>query len=95
MSLTLDPHLQLTRIRFWTGGQFKSTTHRVLKPTAAEMSKPRLSIAYFVHPDDDTLISAIDKTKSSIKGLSTDKSITAYDYLHQRLNATYISRKEA
>lgn len=59
-----------------------------------EQSKPRLSLAYFFHPDDDAIVNAMDKTVESIKGLSTETSLTAYEYLHQRLRATYTSRKD-
>ncbi|EIM20478.1 Clavaminate synthase-like protein [Wallemia mellicola CBS 633.66] len=81
-------------MEFWTGGQFKSTTHRVVKPKMTEQSKPRQSLAYFFHPDDDAIVNAMDTTVESIKGLSTETSLTAYEYLHQRLRATYTSRKD-
>ena len=43
---------------------------------------PRRSLAFFVHPDDDTIIKCLD-------GSEKYPSITAYDYQWERLNATY------
>ncbi|XP_078359477.1 uncharacterized protein LOC144643951 [Oculina patagonica] len=67
----------------WTADQLKSTRHRVSIP-AEECHKrvPRRSLAFFVHPDDDTVIKCLD-------GSEKYPPITAYDYLWQRLYATY------
>ena len=76
-------------LEFWTGGLFKSTIHRVLKPEYS--TKERLSIAYFLHPNDDCQIRSFNNHNHSttIKGLSLDNIFTAKEYLNQRLNATY------
>lgn len=35
-------------MEFWTGGQLKSTVHRVSLPRSPEEAGPRFSIAYFL-----------------------------------------------
>lgn len=67
----------------WTGDRLKSTRHRVSIPSEeCHRRVPRRSLAFFVHPDDDTVIECLD-------GSQKYPSITAYDYLWQRLKATY------
>lgn len=67
----------------WTGDRLKSTRHRVSIPSEeCHRRVPRRSLAFFVHPDDDTVIECLD-------GSQKYPPITAYDYLWQRLKATY------
>lgn len=67
----------------WTADKLKSTRHRVSIPTEeCNRRVPRRSLAFFVHPDDDTVVKCLD-------GSDKYPSITAYDYLWRRLNATY------
>ncbi|KAG8877837.1 hypothetical protein FRB97_003118 [Tulasnella sp. 331] len=49
---------------FWTGGKFKSTMHRVVLPRSEKEAGPRFSIAYFLQPDDDVLISRLTSPTS-------------------------------
>lgn len=57
--------------------------HRVVLPLAEiGRDKPRVSLAYFVHPDDDTLVECID-------GSNKYQPITSLEYLQRRLDATY------
>ena len=57
--------------------------HRVSIPEEeCQRRVPRRSVAFFVHPDDDTIIKCLD-------GSEKYPSITAYDYQWERLNATY------
>ena len=77
-------------MQFWTEGKLKSTVHRVSFPEGD--SKERFSIAYFCHPLDEVEIEPVPSPlianslahNGSIKG-----TITAQEYLSQRLNATY------
>lgn len=57
--------------------------HRVLVP-AEEIRRQttRQSIAFFVHPDNDVVVSQLDGSEDS-------PSVVALDYLMQRLSATY------
>ena len=44
----------------WTNDRWKSTLHRVVNPPAEARSRSRrMSIAYFLHPNYDALISAL------------------------------------
>ena len=57
--------------------------HRVVIPeTQVNRAKARMSIAYFMHPDDDCLIKCID-------GSNKYEPITSLDYLNMRFQATY------
>ncbi|MET1219580.1 MAG: 2OG-Fe(II) oxygenase family protein [Glaciecola sp.] len=53
-----------------SGGYFPSTSHRVINPEGADMSKSRISLPLFLHPRPDVVLS--------------DKH-TAKSYLHERL----------
>ncbi len=54
-----------------TGHFYKSTTHRVINPKGADMTKPRLSLPMFIHPRADVRLS--------------DHYLTAEGYLDERL----------
>ncbi|KAK2179381.1 hypothetical protein NP493_494g04118 [Ridgeia piscesae] len=67
----------------WTADKLISTKHRVVIPeTQVNRAKARMSIAYFMHPDDDCLIKCID-------GSNKYEPITSLDYLNMRFQATY------
>ncbi|XP_078694048.1 uncharacterized protein LOC144923418 isoform X1 [Branchiostoma floridae x Branchiostoma belcheri] len=67
----------------WTADKLASTMHRVLLPETEEGQKShRRSIAFFVHPNKDTLISSLD-------GSNKYPPIKAGDYLDERLTSTY------
>lgn len=63
----------------WTNTIYRSTPHRVLPPP-----RPRSSIAFFLDPNPDSLIRALDGT-----GPAKFPPILASDYLRSRLDATY------
>ncbi|XP_019628255.1 PREDICTED: UPF0676 protein C1494.01-like [Branchiostoma belcheri] len=45
----------------WSGDKLRSTPHRVVLPDEEEWRKvPRRSIPFFVHPDDDALLTCLD-----------------------------------
>jgi isopenicillin N synthase-like dioxygenase len=72
----------------WSNDTIKSTKHRVVEPpNKAEEYPARYSVAYFCNPN-------FDKTIETIPGTYKDKEIkyapiNAFDYLVQRLSATY------
>lgn len=41
-----------------SGGYFPSTTHRVVNPVGADMSKPRISLPLFLHPKPEVVLSS-------------------------------------
>ena len=67
----------------WTNDVYVSTPHRVRRPLAE-----RRSIAFFLDPNPDALVSAIP---SCVAGGEVPRHapITAHDYLEQRFAATY------
>lgn len=66
----------------WTNDRLISVVHRVLLPSAGD-SSCRQSLAFFVQPDDEALITCLD-------GLDKYPPVKSGDYLMQRLNASYL-----
>lgn len=53
---------------FFSGGLMKSTLHRVAKsPNREDQGKDRFSMAYFCHPNQDTLLEVIDGIEGGVK----------------------------
>ncbi|XP_046448257.1 2-oxoglutarate-dependent dioxygenase htyE-like [Daphnia pulex] len=70
-------------MQFWTSDRYTATVHRVLVPEEELRRKStRQSIAFFVHPDNDVMV-------SQLNGSSDQPAIGALDYLKSRLSATY------
>ncbi|XP_056138218.1 uncharacterized protein si:dkey-10o6.2 [Lampris incognitus] len=65
----------------WTSDQLISAVHRVLLPPAGE-SRARQSLAFFVQPDDEALITCCD-------GSNKYPPVTSGAYLTERYNDTY------
>ncbi|XP_069019571.1 uncharacterized protein [Embiotoca jacksoni] len=65
----------------WTSDQFVSVRHRVLLPPVGNLST-RQSLAFFVQPDDEALITCCD-------GSNKYPPVKAGDYLVKCLNKTY------
>lgn len=65
----------------WTSDQFLSVRHRVLLPTVGD-SSTRQCLAFFVHPDNEALITCCD-------GSDKYPPITGGEYLMQRLSESY------
>ncbi|KAK5600610.1 hypothetical protein CRENBAI_001340 [Crenichthys baileyi] len=65
----------------WTSDQFVSVRHRVLLPPVGD-SSTRQSLAYFVQPDDEALITCCD-------GSDKYPPVTGGDYLMQRFSESY------
>ncbi|BFZ54745.1 hypothetical protein PYCC9005_001782 [Savitreella phatthalungensis] len=71
------------QLQLWTSGVLRSTMHRV----TATYTGDRYSIAYFAHPDDDTILEAIDELPAA--STVPVSRITAGAHLRNRLAATY------
>jgi isopenicillin N synthase-like dioxygenase len=68
----------------WTNDLYVSTPHRVLPP-----KKSRRSIAFFLDPNPDAIVTALPGTGPAKYG-----AITGADYLRSRLDATYAPPKK-
>ena len=66
-----------------TNGLFKSTTHRVVNPS--DSSTERYSMPMFVHPRGDVDLTPREKFVAMTGGKALYPSISADEYLHQRL----------
>ncbi|XP_067675655.1 uncharacterized protein [Haliotis asinina] len=67
----------------WTADQLKGTKHRVLIPEAeVKKRQSRQSIAFFVNPNNDTMIKCLD-------GSDKYEPISSEDYLNYRFSVTY------
>ncbi|KAK3083836.1 hypothetical protein FSP39_003896 [Pinctada imbricata] len=67
----------------WTADKLLATEHRVIIPEEEIKRKTgRQSVAFFVQPDDDVMITCLDKSNKY-------EPITARDYLNMRFHATF------
>ncbi|XP_067675656.1 uncharacterized protein [Haliotis asinina] len=67
----------------WTADQLKGTKHRVLIPEAeVKKHQSRQSIAFFVNPNNDTMIKCLD-------GSNKYEPISSEDYLNYRFSVTF------
>ena len=68
-----------------TNGLYRATTHRVVNPEGEARKKPRLSMPCFIHPRKDVDLTPLPSCVKLTGGEATYQSITAGDYLAQRL----------
>ncbi|XP_019750318.1 UPF0676 protein C1494.01 [Hippocampus comes] len=66
----------------WTSDHFVSVLHRVLLPPAGDCSSTRQSLAFFVQPDDEAVVSCID-------GSDLYPPVQAGAYLIERFKNSY------
>ena len=75
-----------------TNGLFKSTTHRVVNPSNSNAR--RFSMPMFVHPRNDIDLTPREEFIQLTGGTSLFQSITAGQYLHQRLVEIGLAKDE-
>ena len=68
-----------------TNHVYPSTTHRVVNPPGSDASKARYSVPYFLHPNPDVVLDPLPECVSADNPSRYDTSITAHEYLQQRL----------
>ncbi|KAI0225731.1 2-oxoglutarate-dependent dioxygenase htyE [Lamellibrachia satsuma] len=67
----------------WTSDKLTSTKHRVVIPEKqVNRERARMSVVYFMQPDDDCVIQSLD-------GTNKYDPITSLDYVNKRVGATY------
>jgi len=70
-------------LAMWTNGRLRATEHRVRVPDCERLQqKVRRSMAFFVHPDNDELITPLD-------GSPCDSPVTALQHVLRRLKDAY------
>ena len=67
-----------------TNGKLRSTTHRVINPPETDLSQPRYSMPFFLHPRSDMDLSALPSCITAENPKQYD-DMTAGEYLTQRL----------
>lgn len=73
-------------LNFWSGGYFKSTVHRVIRPPEDQIEFPRVATFYFVRPGDNSRILIVDSP--FLRKLGVYKkvdSIVGTDYVRKRV----------
>ncbi|MEP6482895.1 MAG: 2-oxoglutarate and iron-dependent oxygenase domain-containing protein [Rudaea sp.] len=68
-----------------TNHVYPSTTHRVTNPAGEQARKPRYSVPFFLHPNPDVELAPLDSCVSAENPRRYDDTITAHEYLQQRL----------
>ncbi len=68
-----------------TNHVYRSTTHRVINPEGASMTKPRYSMPYFLHPNPDFLIKTLPQCVTAENPDKYPEPITSQEYLAERL----------
>ncbi|XP_078488346.1 uncharacterized protein LOC100181638 [Ciona intestinalis] len=86
-------------LQYWTHGDLKSTPHRILVPDdTTKRSTPRQSIAFFVHPSEDLLVSnTLFKQERKLTDETTLRNfskkdlekMTVGEYVQSQFNRTY------
>jgi isopenicillin N synthase-like dioxygenase len=68
-----------------TNHVFPSTSHRVVNPPNENARKPRYSVPFFLHPNPDVVLDPLASCITPDNPRRYDTSITAHEYLMQRL----------
>lgn len=64
---------------------YPSTSHRVINPQNDNARKPRYSVPFFLHPNPDVSLAVLDSCISADNPSRYTESITAHEYLLERL----------
>ncbi|KAG4077831.1 hypothetical protein HA402_013765 [Bradysia odoriphaga] len=79
-------------LEVWTNKFYPATLHRVVIPkTAEERQKSRYSFAYFIAPDNGTMIQPLESEVIPHDATCTtsEKTFTAYEHIMDRVNTAY------
>jgi len=73
-------------LELWTGGKFPATRHRVIIPEEERLkSVPRQSIVFFLHPDNEVVVSPVDRDDD----YEDYSAVVALDHVQRRFSETY------
>lgn len=73
-------------LNFWSGGYFKTTVHRVVRPPADQLNAHRIGAFYFVRPGDNAQIEVVDSPVLRRLGLyKKTEPVVGTDYVRQRV----------
>ena len=75
-------------LQWFTNGLIRSTTHRVVNPPREKWYEPRISMPFFMHPDNKTDLTPPEQFVTAERPQRFGK-ITAGEYLDQRLGQNY------
>nr|XP_039263010.1 2-oxoglutarate-dependent dioxygenase htyE-like [Styela clava] len=84
-------------LQFWTDGRLKSTKHRVMIPgIQSARNVDRKSLAYFVHPDHEVVLSGIEYGASCLDHHERiepeyKEPVTAFEHVNRRFQNSYIN----
>ena len=68
-----------------TNHVYPSTTHRVTNPPGEAARQPRYSVPFFLHPNPDVVLDPLPSCVTTGNPRRYDTSITAHEYLMERL----------
>jgi isopenicillin N synthase-like dioxygenase len=71
----------------FTNGLLRSNIHRVVSPPGPQASMPRVSIVYFMRPEDSAILKRLDGSKliPALAEGQVEETICAKDWLHRRV----------
>ncbi|CCE72894.1 Piso0_000496 [Millerozyma farinosa CBS 7064] len=73
-------------LSFWSGGYFKSTIHRVVRPPPDQVDAPRIGVFYFVRPGDHAQVEVAPSPLLRQLGLyKPTQPITGTEYVRARV----------
>lgn len=73
-------------LSFWSGGYFKLTIHRVVRPPPDQVDAPRIGTFYFVRPGDKAVIQIAPSPVLKKLGLYREiQPVIGTDYVRQRV----------
>ena len=70
----------------FTNGLLRSNIHRVVSPPGSQASLPRVSIVYFMRPEDDTELKRLEGSEliPALAQNQVEEVVTAKDWIQRR-----------
>lgn len=77
----------------WTNDEWKATAHRVLIPTAEAAARDRYSIAFFLDPDCDEVVSTHPACLQRLGAEAKYDPITSKDFVQMKIQEMQMTTK--